>query len=160
MLQGGAPNREERDRGPWSRTMRPTSRKPDSRSRPDPGTPVAKKGVEEAPAPKVAPAADRPRPAPTPRPPSQASPAPAPTRPPGPVKHFVLDTNVLLHNPNALFVFQDNHVIIPFAVIEELDKLKRLDTDIGRNARECIRHLDRLRARGRLIEGVEWGTVS
>jgi PhoH-like ATPase len=73
------------------------------------------------------------------------------------VKHFVLDTNVLLHNPNALFVFQEHEVVIPFAVIEELDKLKRQNDDIGRNARECIRHLDRLRTKGRLIEGVPWG---
>jgi len=76
------------------------------------------------------------------------------------VKHFVLDTNVLLHNPNALFVFKENHVVIPFAVIEELDKLKRQNDDIGRNARECIRHLDRLRSRGKLIEGVRWPAAS
>jgi PhoH-like ATPase len=76
------------------------------------------------------------------------------------IKHFVLDTNVLLHNPNALFVFQEHEVIIPFAVIEELDKLKRTNDDIGRNARECIRHLDRLRSKGRLIEGVRWGESS
>jgi PhoH-like ATPase len=76
------------------------------------------------------------------------------------VKNFVLDTNVLLHNPNAIFVFQENHVIIPFAVIEELDKLKRNEDDVGRNARETIRHLDRLRDKGRLIEGVAWGNHS
>jgi PhoH-like ATPase len=75
-------------------------------------------------------------------------------------KHFVLDTNVLLHNPNALFVFKEHHVVIPFAVIEELDKLKRQNDDIGRNARECIRHLDRLRTKGRLTEGVEWAEFS
>jgi PhoH-like ATPase len=72
------------------------------------------------------------------------------------VKHFVLDTNILLHNPDALFVFQDNHVVIPFKVIEELDKLKKKDDDLGRNARACIRHLDRLRGIGRLSEGVQW----
>ncbi len=76
------------------------------------------------------------------------------------VKHFVLDTNVLLHNPNALFVFQDNHVVIPFPVIEELDAMKRRDDDLGRNARECIRHLDRLRNLGSLTDGVAWGGVS
>jgi len=76
------------------------------------------------------------------------------------VKHFVLDTNILLHNPNALFVFQENHVIIPFSVIEELDKMKRKDDDLGRNARECIRHLDRLRNMGSLTAGVEWGEFS
>ncbi len=73
------------------------------------------------------------------------------------IKTFVLDTNVLLHNPNALFVFKEHHVVIPFAVVEELDKLKKGDTDIGRNARQTIRHLDRLRQLGRLTEGVNWG---
>ncbi len=76
------------------------------------------------------------------------------------VKHFVVDTNVLLFNPNALFVFQENHVVIPFTVIEELDKLKRKEDDLGRNARECIRHLDRLRTLGRITEGVNWGETS
>jgi PhoH-like ATPase len=76
------------------------------------------------------------------------------------VKHFVIDTNVLLHNPNALFVFKEHEVVIPFTVIEELDKLKRKEDDLGRNAREAIRHLDRLRSQGRLTEGVEWGQFS
>ena len=69
-------------------------------------------------------------------------------------KHFVIDTNVLLHNPNALFLFADNEVIIPFDVIEELDKFKTGTDDLGRNARTVIRHLDRLRATGNLSEGV------
>ena len=73
------------------------------------------------------------------------------------IRHFVLDTNVLLHNPDALFVFQDNNVIIPFQVIEELDKMKRRDDDIGRAARQVIRHLDRLRTMGSLTQGVRWG---
>jgi len=75
------------------------------------------------------------------------------------VKHFVLDTNVLLHNPDAVFVFKEHHVVIPFAVIEELDKMKRKDDDLGRNARACIRHLDRLRMVGHLNEGVDWGLL-
>ncbi|TVQ59140.1 MAG: PhoH family protein [Phycisphaerales bacterium] len=75
------------------------------------------------------------------------------------VKHFVLDTNVLLHNPEALFVFEENNVIVPFAVLEELDKFKGQNDDLGRNARQCIRHLDALREAGRLIEGVAWGEV-
>lgn len=75
------------------------------------------------------------------------------------IKHFVLDTNVLLHNPEALFVFQEHEVIIPFAVVEELDKLKRNNDDIGRNARATIRHLDRLREVGRLTDGVSWGAI-
>ena len=72
----------------------------------------------------------------------------------GHIKHFVLDTNVLLHNPNALFMFADNEVIIPFDVIEELDKFKVGTDDLGRNARTVIRHLDRLRQSGNLSEGV------
>jgi PhoH-like ATPase len=70
------------------------------------------------------------------------------------IKHFVLDTNVLLHNPNALFMFADNEVIIPFDVIEELDKFKTGTDDLGRNARTVIRHLDRLRQLGNLSDGV------
>jgi PhoH-like ATPase len=70
------------------------------------------------------------------------------------IKHFVVDTNVLLHNPNALFMFADNEVIIPFDVIEELDKFKTGTDDLGRNARTVIRHLDQLRSVGNLSEGV------
>ena len=70
------------------------------------------------------------------------------------VKTFVIDTNVLLHNPNSLFVFQENHVVIPFDVIEELDKFKTHNDDLGRNARQAIRHLDKLREKGELSKGV------
>src|SRR4051812_47273958 len=72
----------------------------------------------------------------------------------GQIKHFVVDTNVLLHNPNALFMFADNKVIIPFDVIEELDKFKGATDDLGRNARTVIRHLDGLRRKGSLADGV------
>lgn len=70
------------------------------------------------------------------------------------LKHFVLDTNVLLHNPAALHMFADNHVVIPFPVIEELDHFKKGSDEVGRNAREAIRYLDQLREKGNLIEGV------
>jgi PhoH-like ATPase len=72
------------------------------------------------------------------------------------IKFFVLDTNVLLHNPNALFSFADNHVIIPFDVLEELDKFKKDSTDVGRSARTAIRHIDTLREKGHLADGVRW----
>src|SRR6476646_2517650 len=72
----------------------------------------------------------------------------------GHAKTFVVDTNVLLHNPSSIFMFADNEVIIPFDVIEELDKFKTNSDDLGRNARTVIRHLDRLREKGSLSEGV------
>ncbi len=71
-------------------------------------------------------------------------------------KHFVLDTNVLLHDPKSLFHFSDNEVVVPLAVLEELDKLKRSSDEIGRNARHAIRLLDTLRKKGRLFNGVKW----
>ena len=69
-------------------------------------------------------------------------------------KTFVLDTNVLLHNPSALFAFTDNHVVIPMIVLEELDKFKTNNNELGRNSREVIRSLDRLRGTGSLREGI------
>jgi len=69
-------------------------------------------------------------------------------------KQFVLDTNVLLHNPESLFAFEDNDVIVPIEVIEELDRFKRRGDENGRNARQVIRSLDKLRSRGRLGDGV------
>ncbi|MEM1422936.1 MAG: PhoH family protein [Planctomycetota bacterium] len=77
----------------------------------------------------------------------------------GPIalKTFVLDTNVLVHNPKALFVFEDNDVVVPFTVLEELDRFKGDNDDRGRSAREAIRYLDRLRNIGRLDHGVSLG---
>jgi PhoH-like ATPase len=69
-------------------------------------------------------------------------------------KNFVLDTNVLLHDPRALHAFTDNHVIIPIYVLEEIDSFKKDQSDLGRNAREVARQLDHARAEGRLSEGV------
>ncbi len=69
-------------------------------------------------------------------------------------KHFVLDTNVLLHNPEAITSFGDNFIVLPMTVIEELDGFKRHNDELGRNARHVIRSLDRLRARGSLKNGV------
>ncbi len=69
-------------------------------------------------------------------------------------KIFVLDTNVLLHDPNAIFSFEDNEIIIPAVVLEELDSKKRNVDEIGRNARYVSRLLDGLRSKGRLHDGV------
>ena len=70
-------------------------------------------------------------------------------------KTYVIDTNVLLHNPDALFAFEDNNVVIPFAVIEEIDNQKKRQDEIGRNARVVSRELDALRESSRLSEGVD-----
>ncbi|MBN8246646.1 MAG: PhoH family protein [Verrucomicrobia bacterium] len=70
------------------------------------------------------------------------------------VKNYILDTNVLIHDPDALKNFQDNHVLVPIEVIEEIDKFKRETTERGQNARTVSRFLDQLRSRGSLAEGV------
>ena len=69
-------------------------------------------------------------------------------------KFFVLDTNVLLHNSDAISSFTDNTVVLPMTVIEELDKFKKNNDELGRNARQVIRRLDRLRKEGNLGQGV------
>lgn len=69
-------------------------------------------------------------------------------------KIYVIDTNVLVYDPDSLFVFEGALVGIPIIVLEELDKFKGENTDRGRNAREVIRHLDALRKKGPLGEGV------
>jgi PhoH-like ATPase len=69
-------------------------------------------------------------------------------------KNFVLDTNVLLHDPRSIYSFDDNTVIIPIYVIEELDMFKKDMSELGRNARQVARYLDGHRAEGTLAEGV------
>ena len=71
------------------------------------------------------------------------------------VKNYVLDTNVLLHDPNSLLSFQKNNVLVPIEVIEEIDRFKREATELGQNARTVSRTLDGLRGKGSLSEGVE-----
>lgn len=69
-------------------------------------------------------------------------------------KFYVLDTNVLLHDPNALLKFEDNDVVLPITVIEELDRFKKRPEEMGRNARQTSRMLDALRQEGSLTEGI------
>ena len=69
-------------------------------------------------------------------------------------KIFVLDTNVLLHDPRAIYAFEDHDVVIPIVVIEELDTFKKDLSELGRNARHVARMLDELRLEGRITEGV------
>ena len=69
-------------------------------------------------------------------------------------KVFVLDTNVLLHDPLAMFRFEDNDVVLPITIIEELDRFKKGTADTGRNARYVSRTLDELRQQGSLVAGI------
>jgi hypothetical protein len=67
---------------------------------------------------------------------------------------YVLDTNVLLYDPRALFVFDEHDIVIPMTVIEEIDRFKKDLNETGRNARTISRILDELRERGSLRDGV------
>jgi len=69
-------------------------------------------------------------------------------------KMYVLDTNVLLHDPRSLFSFHGALVGIPIMVLEELEKFKRESSGRGKNARESVRYLDQLREQGSLSDGV------
>ena len=69
-------------------------------------------------------------------------------------KIFVLDTNVLIHDPEAMFNFANNRVVIPMTVIEEIDQFKKGIDEKSRNARLIGRSLDKLRTKGSLKDGV------
>ncbi|HAP43819.1 MAG TPA: phosphate starvation-inducible protein PhoH [Spirochaetaceae bacterium] len=71
------------------------------------------------------------------------------------LKIFVIDTNVLIHYPEALMSFKDNEIVIPLQVLEELDRLKTEHEQRGRSAREAIRYLDTYAKKGNLHEGVK-----
>ena len=62
----------------------------------------------------------------------------------GPTKLFVLDTNVLMHDPMSLFRFEEHDVFLPMIVLEELDGHKKGMTEVARNARQASRSLDAL----------------
>jgi PhoH-like ATPase len=69
-------------------------------------------------------------------------------------KIYVLDTNVLLQDPRSIFSFEDNEVVIPAVVLEEVDSKKRYMDEIGRNARQVSKMIDSLRSHGKLHEEV------
>ncbi len=71
---------------------------------------------------------------------------------------YLVDTNVLLFDPNALLAFHGHHVVIPIVVIEEVDRFKKDLNETGRNARQVSRTLDKLRKKGSLADGVELET--
>jgi PhoH-like ATPase len=69
-------------------------------------------------------------------------------------KVFVIDTNVLIHNPESIMSFRDNEIVIPLQVLEELDNLKTYSDQRGKSARDAIRFLDSLARKGDLNDGV------
>lgn len=73
------------------------------------------------------------------------------------MKYFVVDTNVLIHSPKSLTSFEDNTVVVPFPVIEELDKLKRGYEEKSQHVRNTIRFISKLGKTGSLYDGVEIG---
>lgn len=72
-------------------------------------------------------------------------------------KTFVLDTNVLLHDPESIVKFPKNNIVIPVTVLEELDKMKRLPNELGKNSRAVFRFLTSLNeiGSGNLHSGVK-----
>src|SRR5579862_2889708 len=76
---------------------------------------------------------------------TQRKPASAVTRlPAANVKFFVLDTNVLMHDPTSLFRFEEHDIYIPMATLEELDGNKKGMSEVARNARQASRFLDEI----------------
>jgi PhoH-like ATPase len=71
------------------------------------------------------------------------------------IKSYIIDTNVLIHYPEAIMSFRDNEIIIPLEVLEELDGLKAYPDQRGKSAREAIRFLDSIARKGNLNEGVK-----
>ncbi len=69
-------------------------------------------------------------------------------------KNYVIDTNVMIHDPNFLYKFEDNHIIIPIICIEELDNLKNREGIVGYHARAASREINNIRQYGNLYEGI------
>lgn len=73
----------------------------------------------------------------------------------GKKKNFVLDTNILIHNPNSIFKFDDNDIYIVHSVVEELDNFKSEKNERGYSTREAIRILGKLREKGNIRDGIK-----
>ena len=67
---------------------------------------------------------------------------------------YVLDTSVYLHDANSIYQFARNDIVVPLKVLEEIDKHKQRQDNVGANARKIIRTLDSLRAKSSLTKGV------
>jgi PhoH-like ATPase len=84
-----------------------------------------------------------------------------PKKTPAASKLFVLDTNVLMHDPTSLFRFQEHDLLIPIITLEELDQHKKGMSEVSRNARQASRFLDELvRSWENMDEGIPLGPHS
>ena len=70
-------------------------------------------------------------------------------------KIFVLDTNVILHNYKAIYTFEENDIVLPITVLEEIDNFKKGSNEINFHAREFSRELDKIAGDGLFNKGVE-----
>ena len=73
-------------------------------------------------------------------------------------KIYVLDTSVLLHDPNTLFSFENNEIVLPIIVLDEVDRFKKGSSEVNRNARLVIKSIDNLREQGDIEEGIPLGS--
>ncbi len=71
------------------------------------------------------------------------------------IKNYILDTNVIIHDPNCFYNFEDNNVILPIVAIEELDTIKNREGMVGYHARIAARELNSLRSLGNLEQGIQ-----
>ena len=72
-------------------------------------------------------------------------------------KTFIIDTNVLIDDPEAIFRMEDNNVLLPDVVLEELDHFKTEHSDRGESVRKVTRHIDNLCQKGSIIKGIPLG---
>ena len=139
---------------------KPSKRAPRASAPAEPAPVAALKPAEaRAPAPVATPPQAAHRPAPVERPEPKAR--TAKPRGTGPAKLFVLDTNVLMHDPMSLFRFDEHDVYLPMITLEELDDHKKGMTEVARNARQVSRDLDALAAQmsSRDINGMSEGLL-
>jgi PhoH-like ATPase len=132
---------------------RSSQRAPAQHDEPSPPAPELRAVPAAEAADKAAPAAVRPPPlaqVPSARQTTSTQPRARKPRGTGPAKLFVLDTNVLMHDPMSLFRFEEHDVFLPMITLEELDGHKKGMSEVARNARQVSRELDALATEGSL----------
>ncbi|OGN61383.1 MAG: hypothetical protein A3F09_04015 [Chlamydiae bacterium RIFCSPHIGHO2_12_FULL_49_11] len=70
-------------------------------------------------------------------------------------QYCIIDASVLIHDPESLYALKNKHIVVPSAVLEELDRKKRYNDEVGRNARQVMRMIDELSREGTIRERVD-----